>query len=125
MLKTQLTDSQALNALTQKANLETQAQINKLSDFATTAQLQYQRASIDRDKAKLEAHENAKERDVFLFTICALITIYVLTYLRGIIASFPNQLVEIALWLGALGTTFGLSYVACRFVVALFARMIP
>lgn len=125
MLTQKLSASLETQAETQKADLATQAQINKLSDFATAAQLEAQRAAVDRDKARLEAHENAKERDVFLFTICALVTVYVLTILRPLIAAFPNPLIELAMWVGALGATFGAAYFACRIIVAIFAKMIP
>jgi len=125
MLKTQLTDTQSLNAQTQKANLETQAQINKLSDFATTAQLEYQRASLDRDKAKKEAHENAKERDVFVFTICIIVTLMTLSYLTAFIPSIKTGWPALAMWIAATLVTFGVTYAFCRFVLSLFARMIP
>lgn len=110
---------------TQKVNLETQKQINNLSEFAKKAQSELLEATVERDQARMEAHQNAKERDVFLFTISAMITIFVLTSIKGVLQAISNPWLEIGFWIVSLLGTFGISYVACRYIVKLFAQMIP
>jgi len=123
-LQQQIVSMRETKEETQKAALETQNEITQLSAFARIAQDQYQRASIDRDNARMEAHQNAKQRDVFLFTIAAMVTIIGVGYLKGILAALGDPWRIIA-WIAAILGIFGITYTIGRMTVAMFAAMIP
>jgi hypothetical protein len=125
MLRQQLTGAIETKDRTQAAALDTQAAITKLTKTATDAVNANLTLQAKVEEKTLEAHNNAKERDVFLFTLSAISTILIVGGLKGPIQALSNPWLQGGAWIITVLSSFGVSYTVLRWIVALFAKMIP
>ncbi len=124
MLRQQLTGAIETKDQTQAVALETQHAITALTKTATDAVNANLTLQAKVAQKTLEAHNNASQRDVILFTFSILVTINVVGLARPAIQTLtgPGQLVA---WSAAILGSFGASYAIMRFVIAELAKMIP